>query len=146
MTARHFRLLVAGSASLLVAIHAAHAQDARPTVPGAIRTTNLDEICSWGYSRRTRPLESVTEPYKLTLIANLPPFADHDPTHYELDDKVPICLGGQPGPANWWLQPREQANAKDDEDWRACRAVCEHRASLLELQHYFLNWPAQRQP
>jgi hypothetical protein len=46
------------------------------------------------------------------------------PENYELDHKIPLCLGGPDKWSNLQLQPWEEAHEKDKDEWRLCRAVC----------------------
>src|SRR5215469_18098227 len=140
----------AAGAALLVAAMPYHDLDhlARPTVPGAVLTTDPAVICERDHSEIVRPPENITEPYKMMLIHRLPLGADHRARDYELDDKMPIGVGGKPSPDNWWLQPMWQAKWKDGIENRAHREICEayrdgtDADSLVrDWQEYFLNWP-----
>jgi hypothetical protein len=46
------------------------------------------------------------------------------PENYELDHKIPLCLGGPDKWSNLQLQPWEEAMRKDHDEWRICREVC----------------------
>lgn len=131
--------LVSGAAWLY-----AGAQDRpvmRPDIPGAVLIDDLSKTCRRGYSASVRPPETISERYKLSLIEMLPATLSHSPRSWQLDDKVPICVGGKPGPDNWWLQPLDEAHAKDREEVSICREVCAGRVDIHDAQRYFLNWP-----
>ena len=46
------------------------------------------------------------------------------PGNYELDHKIPLCLGGPDKWSNLQLQPWDEARRKDHDEVRICRAVC----------------------
>ena len=60
---------------------------------------------------------------------------------YIHDHIIPLCLGGADVEANIQLQTPEDAKAKDEIEWNACRQVCNHGADLGAWQRYFLTAP-----
>jgi hypothetical protein len=46
------------------------------------------------------------------------------PGNYELDHKIPLCLGGPDKWSNLQMQPWGEAIMKDHDEWRLCHAVC----------------------
>jgi hypothetical protein len=46
------------------------------------------------------------------------------PENYELDHKIPLCLGGPDKWSNLQLQPWDEAIRKDVDEWRLCHSVC----------------------
>lgn len=116
----------------------------RPNVRGAVLTDDVRKICRRGYSRSVRPPEWASEAYKRQLLHELPPsplgitFTLRD---FELDDRVPLELGGKPGADNYWLQPIEEAHAKDREEDAIHKEVCAGRINIHDAQRYFLSWP-----
>jgi hypothetical protein len=93
--------------------------------PGAVRTTNIGEICSmstrelrhWSRDRDDR-----------TMLEYGLPVGSH-PT-YEIDHLIPLCLGGADSDANLWPEPRRSieptwsAERKDELEARMCSLVC----------------------
>ena len=71
-----------------------------------------------------------------------------DRRHYELDDRVPLSLGGRQRLANLWPEPRFgkwNAARKDALEWRVWTLVCrDHRLRLHQGQAIFLasDWTA----
>jgi hypothetical protein len=107
-----------------------------PTLtPGAVRTVDVDEICSTG----TRELrhwsrerdDRIMEEYGL-------PTGPH-PT-MEIDHLIPLCLGGSDDDKNLWPQPRRSlepewnAERKDDLEARLCQMVCDGEIAASEAQ------------
>jgi hypothetical protein len=72
-----------------------------------------------------------------------------DRRHYELDDRVPLSLGGRQRLANLWPEPRFgkwNAARKDALEWRVWTLVCrDHRLGLHQGQAIFLapDWTAE---
>ena len=97
-----------------------------PTItPGAVRTTDVGEICStptselrrWNRDRDNRILSEY----------GLPP-GPHPSV--EIDHLIPLCLGGADTDSNLWPEPRRSlepefnAERKDDLEHRLCQLVC----------------------
>jgi hypothetical protein len=131
-------------ALLLVGVSYAAAMDASAPddrlTPGALATTNTNEVCGGGpgdYSRRHRVWND--KPSTLAKYGIPPPAA----RLYEDDDRVPVCLGGNNAdPRNHWPQPWHDAREKDQLEAWACRAVCDsHSMPLAKAQALFLaDW------
>jgi hypothetical protein len=93
--------------------------------PGAVRTTNIDEICSiptgtlrhWSRERD----DHIMAEYGLPSGAH---------PRYEVDHSIPLCLGGADSDRNLWPQPRRSlepvwnAERKDELEARMCSLVC----------------------
>ncbi len=106
--------------------------------PGAVATTDRAEICAWvggrSYSQRHRMWESK----RSTLLKyGLDP---RDGRHYEDDDLVPVCLGGDnANPLNHWPMPWPEAREKDELEGQTCRAVCAGRMTPEAGQAIFTS-------
>jgi hypothetical protein len=127
------KALLAASAALLVGFTApawaaeqSQAIVPDPTLtPGAVRTTDVGEICStptsslrhWDRARDNRILAEY----------GLPPGPHPD---YEVDHLIPLCLGGSDADSNLWPEPRRSlepewnAERKDRLEATLCQAVC----------------------
>jgi hypothetical protein len=69
------------------------------------------------------------------------PFADH--RQYELDHRVPRCLGGSDTDDNLWPQPIAEARIKDTLEAEACRRVCQaHTMMIGDAMRLFDDWKA----
>jgi hypothetical protein len=93
--------------------------------PGAVRTTDIADICShatsglrhWSRERDDR----IMSEYGLLLG----PYPD-----WEIDHLIPLCLGGADDDKNLWPEPRRSiekewpAELKDDLEHRLCEMVC----------------------
>lgn len=112
--------------------------------PGAIADTDVNIVCSRGYSKLHRPPEDVSHNLKLQAMDRY-----HIPhsriSEFELDALVPICLGGDHyNQKNLWLQPWASAHYKDREmEIPACKRVCTSRDQRLLIQYqkqFMLDW------
>jgi hypothetical protein len=97
-----------------------------PTLtPGAVRTTDVGEICSTG----TRELRhwSRERDDRIMLEYGLP-LGPHP--QYEVDHLVPLSIGGADDDANLWPEPRRSieptfnAERKDELEWKLRDLVC----------------------
>jgi hypothetical protein len=83
--------------------------------PGAVATTDRNEICRYGYAKSHRVWHDkvgTRVKYGLPLSAT---------SLVEDDDLVPICLGrDNSDPRNHWPEPWDQAMRKDEIEHRAC--------------------------
>jgi hypothetical protein len=105
--------------------------------PGAVATSDPDEICNRGYSERQRVYEREGPDAYYRMAAAV--FARYgiawtDRHAYELDDRIPLCLGGQQTLANLWPEKLDQARVKDDIEVRACRAACNQHTEAAVRQ------------
>jgi hypothetical protein len=107
-----------------------------PTLtPGAVRTTDVGDICSHG----TRELrhwsrerdDRILEEYGL-------PLGPHP--QFEVDHLIPLCLGGADDDRNLWPEPRRSiepiwsAERKDELEARMCSLVCSGELDVREAQ------------
>jgi len=120
--------------------HLAHGQNDALT-PGAVASTDPSEVCAAGYARSHRLYETDRAAYWHTVHAVLDayhvPFADR--RRYEIDHRVPLCLGGSNDVRNLWPQPLAEARRKDDIERAACIAACrDHTLTLDQAQRLFL--------
>jgi hypothetical protein len=108
--------------------------------PGAIASTDTAEICTPGYARAHRMAFGAPgeyERYRAVMEAYGIP---RDLWHlYELDDRVPIELGGANLPSNLWPQIFDDARRKDRLENAEHHAVCAGRVSLADAQALFLG-------
>jgi hypothetical protein len=107
-----------------------------PTITsGAVRTTDVGEICSTGTKQlrhwdRNRD-DRVMAEYGL-------PLGPHP--QYEVDQLIPLCLGGADSDANLWPEPRRSiepvwnAERKDELETRMCASACSGQLDVVEAQ------------
>ena len=93
--------------------------------PGAIRTTDVGEICSHG----TRELRHWDRERDNRIMAEYGlPTGVHP--QYEVDHLVPLGIGGADEDANLWPEPRRSieptwsAERKDELEWKLRDLVC----------------------
>ena len=115
--------------------------------PGAIRTTDVGEICSTS----TRELRhwSRDRDDRIMLEYGLP--VGSHPT-YEVDHLLSLNLGGADDDRNLWPEPRRSiepiwnAEAKDRLEWRLHDMVCSGQVDLAEAQKAMISdWTAAYQ-
>jgi hypothetical protein len=109
--------------------------------PGAVASRDPTIVCTPGYARSQRlyriDRRAYWEEVHAVLEAYHIPFADRHA--YEIDHRVPLCLGGSNSMRNLWPQPLAQAHKKDDLEWAVCIAVCrDHTMTLDQGQRLFL--------
>ena len=70
--------------------------------------------------------------------------AEQHPGHrlgeYELDHRIPKCLGGSDDRSNLQLQPWPEARAKDEDEAAACALVREGTITCAEAQDQMREW------
>jgi hypothetical protein len=114
--------------------------------PGAVASTDPNDVCGVvdgvTYSRRHRhtPAELKREVYAEYGI-------DRAGQDFEIDHRVPLCIGGADVGENLWPQEGWQHPSYHDKDRleaEVCREVCEHHEmSLHDGQAIFLgDWVA----
>lgn len=102
----------------------------------AVTPATVDRtICRPGWTRGIRPPSSVTQRFERQ---HLPWGAN--PRAYVVDHRIPLSLGGHPGPANLQLQTVAAGKAKDRDERRLKSAVCHGRMSLGEAQRRMAGW------
>jgi hypothetical protein len=108
-----------------------------PTMtPGAVRTTDVGEICSHG----TRELRhwSRERDDRIMLEYGLEP-GPHP--NYEIDHLVPLAIGGADSDAKLWpqerrpLEPVWNAEKKDPLEWKLRDLICANAIDIREAQH-----------
>lgn len=96
--------------------------------PGDVATSDPSVICHPGYSRTQRLYEQYG-PKVYGEIRSMVFGAYHIPVsasrNYELDDRIPLCIGGRQSTLNLWPQRLSEAKIKDRIEAEACRAACE---------------------
>lgn len=132
------RRAMSALAAVLVA-GTAHAQSLNPAVtPETIAST----ICVKGWTASVRPPYHETQVIKRDLLRAQGLDWSHAP-EFQLDHTMPICLGGHPSdPANFQLQPIEEAYRKDRIEWKACCLVCSGQITLADAQAAMVDWQA----
>ena len=97
-----------------------------PTLtPGEARTTDAGDICS----TPTRELRHWSRERDDRILSEYGLPAGPHP-NFEVDHLIPLCLGGADSDANLWPQPRRSlepkwnAERKDDLEHRLCEMVC----------------------
>jgi hypothetical protein len=103
--------------------------------PGAVRTTDVGDVCSTptgGLRRRPREMDD-----KILAKYGLPT-GPHP--QVELDQLVPLCLGGAGSELNLWPEPRRSlepewnAERKDELEAKLCQLVCARELDVREAQ------------
>ena len=107
-----------------------------PTItPGAVRTTDVDEICSTG----TKQLRHWDRNRDDRIMAEYGlPLGPHP--QYEVDHLIPLCLGGADSDLNLWPEPRRSiepiwnAERKDELEARMCALACSGALDVAAAQ------------
>jgi hypothetical protein len=107
-----------------------------PTLtPGAVRTTDVGEICSHG----TRELRHWDRERDDHIMAEYGLPAGPHPD-FEIDHLVPLGIGGADSDANLWpeprrsVEPRWNAETKDRLEWKLRDLVCSGQLDVVEAQ------------
>jgi hypothetical protein len=103
--------------------------------PGAVRTTDVVDICS----TPTSNLRHWSRDRDNWILAEygLPPGAH---PQFEIDHLIPLCLGGADTDSNLWPEPRRSiekewpAELKDDLEHRLCEMVCAGELDVGQAQ------------
>lgn len=107
--------------------------DSRLT-PGAILTTDSDEICVSGYSKRVRNVSRETKEQVYRLYG----ITARQPGEYEVDHLISLELGGSNAIQNLWpesfLTQPLNAHVKDELENRLHALVCSGKIPLPEAQ------------
>jgi hypothetical protein len=116
-----------------------------PTLtPGAVRTTDVGEICSTG-TRALRHWDRARD-NRIMREYGLSPGAHPD---FEIDHLIPSGFGGADDDLNLWPEPRRSiepiwnAEAKDRLEWRLRDLVCSGALDAREAQRAIADdWTA----
>jgi hypothetical protein len=107
-----------------------------PTItPGAIRTTDVGEICSAG-TRQLRHWDRTRDDRVMTEYG-LPAGPHPD---FEIDHLIPLGIGGADSDANLWpeprrsIQPQWNAETKDRLEWKLRDLICSGQLDVREAQ------------
>lgn len=104
-----------------------------PDQPGAIASTSEAEVCTPGYASRVRPRGEAWRTLKRALYARYGFARGH--YGYVADHIVPLELGGAPTDLqNLWLEPYDDAHAKDRVENELHILVCDGRMPLRDAQ------------
>ena len=102
---------------------------------GAVRTTDVGEICSHG-TRELRHWDRERDDHIMTEYG-LRPGSHPD---YEVDHLIPLGIGGADDVANLWPEPRRSiepqwnAERKDRLEWKLRDLVCSGQLDVVEAQ------------
>lgn len=139
-------LLLAAALSMAAEVAAAQAIVPDPTLtPSAVRSTNVDEICSAGTRQFRSPghATAVFAAYGIPLASRF---------EFELDHLIPLGIGGADTDQNLWpeptraLEPVWNAEAKDVLEWRLRALVCGGSLPVEEAQKAIAeDWTAAYQ-
>jgi hypothetical protein len=84
--------------------------------PGAVRTTDADNICHGGSTKQFRPPSSFTDALKRQQLTAYG-YADTNPSDYEEDHLIPLEIGGSGSdPRNLWPELRAGKDNSLDKD------------------------------
>ena len=133
------RLLLIAGASFIAALVPAFADTTivpDPTLtPGAVRTTDVAEICSTG----TRELRHWSRERDDRIMAEYELEPGPHP-EYEIDHLIPLGIGGADDDKNLWPEPRRSiepiynAERKDRLEWKLRDLVCSGALDVQEAQ------------
>jgi hypothetical protein len=102
--------------------------------PAVTQESIQETICLIGWTRSVRPPSAYTRRVKQELLRDLN-LAAESASQYELDHRIPLCLGGAPFErVNLELQPWDEAPEKDRKEACLARAVCAGRLTLDEAR------------
>jgi len=109
--------------------------------PGAILSTDPDEICVPGYSKRTRNVSRETKELAYRLYG----ITSRAPGEYEVDHLISLELGGSNAIQNLWpesfLTRPLNAHVKDELENKLHALVCDGKVPLEEAQKAIAtNW------
>jgi hypothetical protein len=112
-----------------------------PTVtPGAVRTTDVGDICTRG-TKRLRYMSRERADHIL-MEYGLPAGAHEG---YEIDHLIPLGVGGADDDANLWPEPRRMiepdwpAERKDELEMKLHNLICSGRLDVATAQAAFAN-------
>jgi 5-methylcytosine-specific restriction endonuclease McrA len=95
----------------------------------------VEDVCTSGYARRTRDVNqrmrrAVYRGHGIWYVEG----------NFEVDHKIPLCLGGTNDYEN--LQPldKKEARAKARIDGHLCREVCRGNLTLEEARERIKDW------
>jgi hypothetical protein len=118
------RVMVGGALLVATSVYAQTAIGTMPDptlTPGAVRTTNIGEICSTG----TRELRRWSRDRDDRIMIEYGPHPQ-----YEIDHLIPLGIGGADDDANLRAEPRRSvepiwnAERKDELEWKLRDLVC----------------------
>lgn len=96
-------------------------------------------VCRYGYAREHRL--SAEDYYPIARkVFKRDGIPWDERQGYELDHRVPICLGGTWELSNLQAQPLAEAKIKDELERHACREVCAGRIGLTTARSWFDDW------
>lgn len=109
------------------------------TAPGAVATSDSHEICATidglSYSKRHRATSpELKHEIFMRDLGYIPRGAER--RRWEIDHRVPLCLGGADVAENLWAQ--QGFKAKDEDEAFACRNVCHSYMPIKAAQACFL--------
>ncbi len=114
-----------------------------PTLtPGAVASTDVNEICVSGYARRARDVSTAT---KNAVYAEYH-IAAHRSGEYEIDHLVPLGIGGSNDMKNLWPQPTDPRPGRLEKDGlkdELHKRICDHSVDVRTAQQdVAVDWVA----
>lgn len=135
---------MSGGLAVAVALAVAVVVPDNKLTPGAVASSDPAIICQLGYSQNQRLHDHDRAAYDALRRSAFARYGVpwDERSAFELDDRIPLCLGGAQVLANVWPEPRfglDNAAAKDQVERAACRAACEAgtRSAVLRWQQFF---------
>lgn len=110
--------------------------------PGAVVSTDQREVCAVGgtetYSREHRRTPAALKAWVFREYGMEPP-RGVERDNWEVDQRIPLYLGGTDEAANLWPQNAASFHRKDALEAHVCREVCLGAVPLPEAQGWFLG-------
>ncbi len=103
----------------------------------------IDVLCAKGFTTKSvRPSVNITNEIKKEMLleyvySHIEPLGkDYKMSDYQLDHKIPLCLGGLPlSMDNLQIQPLEIAHEKDKVEKKLCSMICKGTIELNEARN-----------
>ncbi len=117
------------------------------STPGAIGSTDVDDVCGRGPDGRTYSQRHRQTTAEMKRDAYETYGVQRNGRDFEVDHRVPLCIGGADDQRNLWPQEgfeRPNYHDKDRLEERVCEMVCrDHSLNLQEGQAIFTgDWIA----
>jgi hypothetical protein len=106
--------------------------------PGKVASTDVNEVCQRGGLTYSQSHRQTSEALKDWVMRE---YGMTSRKGFEIDHRVPLCLGGADEADNLWPQDysgEPNAHEKDKLEAFACRSVCHGNMPLAKAQAWFL--------